>query len=199
MKKNALLALLTASVLFMAGCSDSPNPDMDAENRSDAKSSQVDQKVDGAQVSEEKMPGGEMPYKATLVIEDNGEVYNKMVVPVDGKNLNVKLPVVFFDFDKFNLNADMEDKIKNFSEYVKDNNLDGKTFHIGGHCDEWGADEYNIALGLKRAKTVEKSLKNYGIDSKVTLTSYGESKPICFDHNKNCWRLNRRAEIKILP
>jgi len=200
MKKNFLLVTLLASFLIMAGCAEQPSPDMESET-----SSQVDEKIDDTKVAEEETATtdtasstDEELYKAEL-IEENGEAYYRMVVPVDGKNIVVKLPIIYFGFDKFTLTPEMESKLKEFSDFVKDNSLEGKTFHIGGHCDEWGADEYNIALGLKRAKTVENAFGSFGIDTKVTLTSFGESKPMCFEHNKACWQKNRRAEIKILP
>ena len=76
---------------------------------------------------------------------------------------------------------------------------DGTIIKIEGNCDEWGTDEYNYALGLKRAKSVKEALRANGVHGKkMKLISYGESNPVCTEHNKECWAKNRRVEFKVL-
>ncbi|MFA6756952.1 MAG: OmpA family protein, partial [Sulfurospirillaceae bacterium] len=71
---------------------------------------------------------------------------------------------------------------------------------VEGNCDEWGTDEYNYALGLKRAKSVKDALIAEGVPSdRIMVVSYGESNPVCSESNKDCWAKNRRAEFKLLP
>lgn len=67
---------------------------------------------------------------------------------------------------------------------------------IEGHCDERGANEYNTALGEKRALAVRAALISSGIDpARLQTRSYGEERPVAFEHNEASWRLNRRAEF----
>jgi peptidoglycan-associated lipoprotein len=67
---------------------------------------------------------------------------------------------------------------------------------LEGNCDERGTREYNLALGERRAQSVEKMMKVLGVASnRVKVVSYGEEKPLCQEHNESCWRQNRRAEI----
>ena len=67
---------------------------------------------------------------------------------------------------------------------------------IEGHCDERGSDEYNMALGEKRAATAREYLTNYGISpDRISIISYGESMPVDPGHNEEAWAKNRRAEF----
>ena len=69
---------------------------------------------------------------------------------------------------------------------------------IEGHCDERGTDEYNLALGERRARAVRDALLARGIAAaRLTLVSYGEERPSCTDHTEACWRENRRAAFVI--
>ena len=71
---------------------------------------------------------------------------------------------------------------------------------LEGNSDEWGSDEYNYALGLKRAKAAKDALVADGIDaSKIVLVSFGESNPICTQKNTACWKMNRRVDYRLLP
>jgi len=70
---------------------------------------------------------------------------------------------------------------------------------IEGHCDERGSDAYNMALGEKRAATARDYLIKYGIAAnRLSIISYGESRPVAFGSNEDAWAKNRRAEFKII-
>ncbi|MCV6607615.1 MAG: OmpA family protein [Campylobacterales bacterium] len=197
MRKSIISAV--CCIAIFTGCGEGPNPDMKSQDlrettkKEKPEAKKVDKKLDTA------IPVEKIPYESEMVSGKDGKVYNKTVVPVNGKNVDYELPIVYFDFDKFEVTPSMMSDLEVFAQKLKDDNLMDRTIAIGGHCDEWGADEYNIALGLKRAKATEEALKSLGVTTKTTLTSYGESKPVCMAHNKKCWTLNRRAEIKILP
>ena len=67
---------------------------------------------------------------------------------------------------------------------------------LEGNCDERGTREYNLALGERRAQSVERMMKVLGVaGNRIKQVSYGEEKPLCQEHNESCWRQNRRAEI----
>jgi peptidoglycan-associated lipoprotein len=94
----------------------------------------------------------------------------------------------------------MQAKIDAAAELGKKDGAKSLNVKLEGNCDEWGSDEYNFALGLKRAEAVKKVLVADGIDaSRISMVSYGKSNPVCTDHTKACWAKNRRVNFKLLP
>lgn len=101
---------------------------------------------------------------------------------------------VFFDYDRYSIKPGAREALKNNAEILK--NDPSLMIKIEGHCDERGSNEYNIALGERRAKAVKKYLTNLGVDSRrIDWVSYGEEKPFCRAHNEGCWSKNRRGHI----
>jgi len=100
---------------------------------------------------------------------------------------------IYFDVDKYAITPDMLPIIINNA-----NLLQGKKIKIEGHCDASGTDEYNFALGLRRAKAAKDAIVAHGISpSNVTIVSLGESAPECTtDHSSSCYAKNRRVEFK---
>jgi peptidoglycan-associated lipoprotein len=101
---------------------------------------------------------------------------------------------VFFDFDKYNI----KDKYKEVLIHDAEEIMSRDNIHvmIEGHCDERGTNEYNLALGEKRAKAARDFLTAYGVDpSKLSIISYGEEKPFAMGHNEEAWAKNRRAHL----
>jgi peptidoglycan-associated lipoprotein len=73
------------------------------------------------------------------------------------------------------------------------------SIRLQGHCDDRGTEQYNLALGQKRAESVKQFLINYGITaSRLETISYGEEKPVCSIKSKDCWDRNRRVEFIII-
>lgn len=122
---------------------------------------------------------------------------------VDGEmtmsGIEHKMQSVTFDFDRFEIRPDMQDIVTDNSELAK-SDASAYTVKLEGNCDEWGSDEYNYALGLKRANSVKNEMINNGVDaSRITMVSYGESNPVCSDKSEACWSQNRRVDFKLLP
>jgi peptidoglycan-associated lipoprotein len=100
---------------------------------------------------------------------------------------------VLFDFDKYNIRPDMEAPLKSNAALVKN-----KSVKLEGNCDEFGSDEYNYALGLKRANSVKTELVNEGINAdSITMVSLAEGNPVCTEKTKECWAKNRRVDFKL--
>ena len=75
----------------------------------------------------------------------------------------------------------------------------GLRIRISGHCDERGSDEYNLALGNRRATAAKQYLVSHGIDGgRVETVSYGEERPLASGHDEEAWAQNRRDEFEIL-
>jgi len=101
-----------------------------------------------------------------------------------------------FDFDKYNIRPDARVVLDSTAEWL--NNHKDLNILIEGHCDERGTNEYNLALGEKRAKAAKGYLISKGIaPDRMSTISYGEEKPLCTAHNENCWQRNRRAHFVI--
>ncbi|RAX54083.1 hypothetical protein CCY99_05230 [Helicobacter sp. 16-1353] len=109
-----------------------------------------------------------------------------------------ELHSVYFAFDKFNIEGDRNiQTIKTNSKLITDSVYEVR---VEGNTDEWGSDEYNYALGLKRASSVKDALVNNDVPvNKIKLVSYGESKPRCTEKTKECWRENRRVDFVLIP
>lgn len=99
---------------------------------------------------------------------------------------------ILFDYNKYNIRSDMESVMKTNSELLKD-----KHIKLEGNCDEFGSDEYNYALGLKRAQSVKAALVENGIKGDaIAMTSLGETNPVCAEKTQACWAKNRRVDFK---
>jgi peptidoglycan-associated lipoprotein len=73
-------------------------------------------------------------------------------------------------------------------------------FTIEGHCDERGSEKYNLALGDRRANAAKESLTTQGVSAdRIETISYGKERPVCTDHNEDCWQKNRRAHLAFVP
>ena len=105
------------------------------------------------------------------------------------------LQSVYFDFDKADITKASVPVLKGNAEYLKSH--DSKKVVIEGNCDERGTNEYNIALGDRRARAAKNFLTNAGVDGgRLSTISYGEEKPAATCHDEGCWSKNRRDEFK---
>lgn len=104
------------------------------------------------------------------------------------------LQKVYFDYDSSALRSDA---IQTLSENAaKINQVPGVAIQIEGHCDERGTQDYNFALGEKRALSVREHLIKLGVDGNRLLTiSYGEEDPADPGHSEAAWSKNRRCEF----
>lgn len=103
---------------------------------------------------------------------------------------------VNFAFDSYNLDASAKAILDKNAEWLKANTA--KTIQVEGHCDERGTNEYNMALGAKRAQASFNYLRTVGIDaSRMSTISYGEELPLDPRHNEEAYAKNRRDHFKI--
>ena len=101
---------------------------------------------------------------------------------------------VYFDFDRSSVNAEFYSLLNEHAEFLRKNPSQRVT--IEGHCDKRGTPEYNIALGERRAKSVETFLQNAGVSgSQISVVSYGEEKPVVMGDTESAFKQNRRAVL----
>lgn len=103
---------------------------------------------------------------------------------------------IYFDYDKAGIRTQDTSVVEQDSAFLQ--KYPDIKLVIEGHCDERGSAEYNIALGEKRAESLQKALVNDGIPaSRIRVISYGKEKPFCTDSNEQCWQQNRRDHLTI--
>ena len=106
-----------------------------------------------------------------------------------------KIQSVLFDFDKFNIRADMVAVTEANAKLVTGVSAKAK---LEGNADERGTDEYNYALGLKRANSVKAGYVAKGVaEAGISTVSYGEGNPVCKESTEECWAKNRRVDTKL--
>ena len=191
--KNTILSICAIGLL--AGCS---SKDVDYEGASTAQS--VDGKAGSIGGSNEQVISDNEKVLTNTLKAVTNEGVNTVESEIDGRT--VLLESVHFAFDKYNLTDEMREVAT--SNYNKINttqqSYNGLKIKLEGNCDEWGTDEYNYALGLKRAKTAKDALVADGVDAdKIIMVSFGESNPICTQKNTTCWKMNRRVDYRLLP
>jgi len=118
--------------------------------------------------------------------------------PVTAEDLNMQklLRTVYFEFDKYDLRDDARAALAANADWMKAN----AKWHvlIEGNCDERGTNEYNLALGDKRANAAKQYLVSSGIEaSRIRTISYGEERPADPGHTESSWAKNRRDDFVI--
>lgn len=99
---------------------------------------------------------------------------------------------IMFDYDKYNIRADDRPALNAIGTFLSEKR--GINIVLEGHCDERGTNEYNLALGEKRAKATRDYLVSLGVSpERMTLITFGEERPLCSEQTESCWQRNRRA------
>jgi peptidoglycan-associated lipoprotein len=114
------------------------------------------------------------------------------------ERLSAEVQDAFFDFDKSDIRPDARQTLTRNADALKSifQAFPDRKVVIEGHCDERGSAEYNLALGDRRATSAREFLLQLGVPGdKLTIISYGEERPQCFESNEDCWQRNRRAHF----
>ena len=121
--------------------------------------------------------------KGPSASNDTGNLYS---VPID---------TIHFDFDKYNIRSDAQSSLEKGASWLKSNG--NVNVVIEGNTDEWGTEEYNLALGERRAQAAKNYLSNLGVSpDRMSTISYGESRPVDPGHSESAWAQNRRDDFK---
>lgn len=202
MKNYKIMSLVLAGFLFIGCSSKEPSIDM-TKYSTEIESSEIipikennsGMKVDLSK--KEIIP----PFKITpvpLKVSSSVEVIDSIpdsiteVVPAPEKGKN-GLSKIYFSYDDFSI---QEENIPALLENIKI--LNNKLIKIEGNCDEFGSDEYNFALGLKRAEAIKKFMIANGYNkNNISMVSYGESNPACIEKTNSCFSKNRRVEFVV--
>lgn len=105
------------------------------------------------------------------------------------------LPDILFDFDRATLRIDALPILDANAKKLADEGT--KRLLLEGRGDEIGTSAYNLVLGERRAKAVRSYLKQLGLDIDLRTTSYGKDRPLCFEHQQECWQKNRSVHFVV--
>ncbi len=127
------------------------------------------------------------------------------MTPAERATLNEKLAHLndaLFDYDKSTIRDDASTVLKADVGVIRDilSNYPNQKLLIEGNADERGSEEYNLALGDRRARAAQEFLVSMGIPAaQLSLVSYGKERPVCTDKTEDCWQRNRRAHVTAAP
>jgi len=198
---NIKLASLVLIASLFASCSSKNesityNDNNQRDNQVITLDENVDDRLSNIKINELDIGQNDMSANQNL----RTSYMNEVTSVIDGESIT--LTSIHFDFDNYQLKDEMIEVSNNNSVKIsnvlsKNNNVKIK---LEGNCDEWGEDEYNFALGLKRTKTVKQALINNGINaSNIIVVSLGESNAICSEQTAQCWKQNRRVDHNLFP
>jgi peptidoglycan-associated lipoprotein len=109
----------------------------------------------------------------------------------------LQVATIYFDYDKADIRSDARDILSANGRSLTEHPT--ATIRIEGNCDERGTEQYNLALGERRANAARDYLVNYGVNaSRITTISYGEEHPVAQGHDESAWSRNRRADFAII-
>lgn len=113
------------------------------------------------------------------------------------EELQSKIQDIHFDYDKYDIRDDAKPVLKDVAAILTRNSA--IKVIVEGHCDDRGTNEYNLALGERRARAAKDYLLSLGIpSSRIETISYGEEKPLCAESSEACWAKNRRAHFVLV-
>ncbi|OGD13410.1 MAG: peptidoglycan-associated lipoprotein [Candidatus Aminicenantes bacterium RBG_16_66_30] len=116
---------------------------------------------------------------------------------LDQINREKPLGTIYFDYDRALVRDDARAVLDGNAAWLKQ--FRTAKILVEGHCDERGTEEYNLALGEKRAKSAQDYLLSMGIASdRIKIISYGKSQPIDPGHDESAWQMNRRAQFVVI-
>lgn len=180
MKHYLVAVLALVSIIAFSGCSQK-------------KVSTVDQTSAPATTQAkpaDKQPAadpGKIPTESVTSLDKD----KKDSIPAYVRELQTRLQDVYFAYDRYDLSDEGKKATKLLGDILMKNKKVKVT--IEGHSDERGTNEYNLALGDRRAKVAKEYLIALGVPAnRIELISYGEEKPACTESSETCWSKNRR-------
>lgn len=182
--KNLFLLIVIAGILF-AGCAKKTvvQPDQ----------SVAEEKAKGEKKAE---VAKEAPGEAKEMTKERLSKVESIAVKevVETKPGLVAIENIHFDFDQYSIRDDAKPVLRGVSNWLTKNK--SAKMLLEGHCDERGTNEYNLALGERRAKSTRDYLVSSGITKdKMEMVSLGEERPLCKEQNEECWQKNRRVQF----
>lgn len=136
--------------------------------------------------------GGNADATATVTVNAPPAVSVPTNNMTEQQEFDANVQPIFYDYDTSDIRPDAQATLQKDANWLNQH-TDVKVV-VGGYCDERGSDEYNLALGQRRAEAAKNALTTMGIAAdRMSVISYGKEKPFCTQSDEQCWQLNRRA------
>jgi peptidoglycan-associated lipoprotein len=192
--KRRLYLIAMVSTLLISGCAQKEVSNMDVTDKTPTTTSSSQHAINSSiNRNNGTLNGYENvdPYAQNIDTYTQDESYDA---------LQNRLQNIYFDVDQYIITPDKLPTIISNAKILNKAIQNGSKVKIEGNCDATGSDEYNYALGLRRAKAAKEALVSQGINpSKIVIVSLGESSPLCTtDYSSACFAKNRRVEFKII-
>ena len=204
MKRIFLLFLAFILVFIFAGCAKRvvTTPDTQEVPKGTAQKAATPESVKIAETAKEAPVATKEEPKKVETVPVKEVVESRTIATPEKVVVSSKPPAVFedihFDLDKYTIMEDAKPTLKAVADWLI-KNADAKMI-FEGHCDDRGTNEYNIALGEKRAKSAMDYIVSAGVTkNRLDTISYGEEKPLCEEQTEECWQKNRRVQFIIQP
>ena len=143
-------------------------------------------------------PGGTATDTARITVRVPTAAAQPRTAPANNPSVSVdelfrqNMQPIYFDYDKSSIRPDQVSRLQADATWLKQHR--GVKFTIEGHCDDRGSEEYNLALGDRRAVIVKEFLVKEGVDaSSVRTITYGKERPVCREATEECYQRNRRG------
>ncbi len=186
---SPLNSLILASFVFLMGCSLIPASEPVASSQRPGGAGQDQGSSTGVRSGQVT----ESAQSSSLEAFRRGQE----VPSASRRSAGSPLKDIYFDFDRYSLQPEARQTLKANANWLKD--YPSGRIEIEGHADERGTNEYNLALGARRAQTVKDYLSILGIASdRLSTISYGEELPVCKGQEESCRQKNRRAHFVII-
>ncbi len=183
MKRIFLLVLALVLVFVFGGCAKK------------AVTTPVEQEAP-KEAAQKAAPVEQTPMKAEEPVMAKAEPKKVETMPVKEvtEAKSSQFGNIHFDFDKYTIREDAKPTLKSIADWLI-KNKDAKMI-LEGHCDDRGTNEYNLALGEKRAKSARDYIVSAGVTkNRLDTISYGEEKPLCKEQTEDCYQKNRRVQF----
>ncbi len=195
MKSKYLVGLGVAAVIVAAACGGQPEPVVPVPNAdSIARAQFVRDSIARAQAIADSIARAQAEMER-LRMEREEAARREAAITAEVRNM--LQTVINFDFDRSNIRAGRDtDVLQQKLAILQANTM--LRIEITGHCDERGSDEYNMALGMRRATAAKTWLTGRGIaEGRITVRSMGEEQPMAMGSNEDAWAQNRRDAFAI--
>src|SRR5712691_8456574 len=196
MKRLHLLLLSGLAVAALAACGGGPKPEPPAPQAANADSIAEAERARAdsiARAEREAREREEAERERQRRIADSLAALGKSTEAVR----TLLATMIHFDYDKAIIRGGDAAVLDQKVAILQAN--PALRIRISGHCDERGSDEYNLALGNRRATAAKQYVVSHGIDaSRIETASYGEERPLAPGHDEESWAQNRRDEFEIL-
>ena len=193
-----ILFLACFTLILVAGCGKKPVPSYSSANGTNAPESKELGNRGVGTISEESMPGEEtldaggrngMTANSFGDTDTQSDEYKRL----HGRS-SVEMQPVYFNFDQATIRDDQIPRLEHNGDYLKNN--PNRNVIIEGNTDERGTNEYNLALGERRAINAKNYLIELGVDpGRIRTVSYGEERPLFSGHSEEDWAQNRRDDF----